>query len=500
MNKPSLLAIDQGTSSSRAILFGLDGNLIFAAQENIGSRYASGGLVEQDPEEIWRTTLRVCQRTVDAAGTLGFGIAAAGIANQRETTVLWERSTGKPLHNAIVWQDRRGAGTCRNFRERGLAPLISSKTGLVPDSYFSATKLQWLLTHIEGARDAAEAGELAFGTIDSFLLWRLTGGRVHATDATNASRTMLFNIHDQKWDPELLDLFDIPTAVLPRVCDSADDFGVISAELLGQEIPVHGVAGDQQAAAVGQVCFEPGMTKCTYGTGAFLLTNVGSVLPEIASGLLGTVACRLNGRVTFAIEGTIFNAGSTVQWLSESMRLVADPPRSSGLAGTVNDNGGVVLVPAFTGLGAPYWDPDARGAIFGLSRDTTPAHIVRAGLEAVAYQTYDLLAASGGFGSGGLLRVDGAMAKNDWLMQFLAETLGVRVERPSVTETTALGAVLLAGLGAGEYRDLKEISRLWREDCRFIPTEVDRSAGLQRWHECVDRVRVRTRPDLKRGR
>ncbi len=372
--------------------------------------------------------------------------------------------------------------------------MISSKTGLVPDSYFSATKLQWLLEHVEGARRAAEAGELAFGTIDSFLLWRFTGGRIHATDATNASRTMLFNIHDQEWDPELLDLFEIPTAVLPEVRDSADDFGVISAELLELEIPIRGVAGDQQAAAMGQACFEPGMTKCTYGTGAFLLTNVGAVLPEITSGLLGTVACRLDGRVTFAIEGTIFNAGSTVQWLSETMRLVADPSRSSDLAGTVADNGGVVLVPAFTGLGAPYWDPDAQGAIFGLSRDTTPAHIVRAGLEAVAYQTYDLLSASGEFRPGGLLRVDGAMAKNDWLMQFLADTLGVRVERPTVTETTALGAVLLAGLGAGEYSNLMEISRLWKKDRRFDPTKVDRSADVRRWHECVDRVRVRTRP------
>ncbi len=489
MTQPALLAIDQGTSSSRAIVFSRDGSPLVIAQEAISSRYPAGGWVEQDPEEIWRATLSTCRAAVRAADDQGLAIVAAGIANQRETTLVWDRVTGRPIYNAIVWQDRRGAARCAELRRQGLAPAISKATGLVPDSYFSATKLEWLLGHVGESGAGAAGRALAFGTIDSFLLWRLTGGRVHATDATNASRTMLFNIDTQQWDPDLLEMFGVARSLLPEVRDSVADYGTIDSALFGDEIPICGVAGDQQAAAVGQACFAPGMAKCTYGTGAFLLINVGSELPDAGSGLLGTVGSRMENHVSYAIEGTIFNAGSTMQWLSETLRLVADPARSSGLAGTVHDSGGVVLVPAFTGLGAPHWDPEARGGLFGLTRDTTPAHIVRAGLEAVAYQTHDLVTAAGGLGRNGRLRVDGAMANNDWLMQFLADTLDTPVERPVVSETTALGAAFLAGLGAGVYRDIQELSRLWKEDRCFEPTGADPSANLVVWQECVQRVR-----------
>ncbi|MDE0710627.1 MAG: glycerol kinase GlpK [Rhodospirillales bacterium] len=491
MRQPALLAIDQGTSSSRAIVFTLDAVPLVVSQKELASRYGPDGWVEQDPEEIWRTTLETCREAVGVAQDRGLEITAAGIANQRETTVVWERSSGRPVYNAIVWQDRRGAGRCSELRRQGLASAIVEATGLVPDSYFSATKLQWLLEHVEDADAAAATGKLAFGTIDSFLLWRLTGGRVHATDATNASRTMLFNIATQQWDLDLLELFRVPRVILPEVRDSVSDYGTISADLLGAEIPIRGIAGDQQAAAVGQTCFKPGMAKCTYGTGAFLLINVGGSKPKPANGLLGTVGSRLAGETSYAIEGTIFNAGSTIQWLSETLRLVADPVRSSGLAATVKDSGGVVLVPAFTGLGAPHWDPEARGGIFGLSRDTTPAHIVRAGLEAVAYQTHDLLEAAGGLGQYGRLRVDGAMAKNDWLMQFLSDVLGVPVERPAVTETTALGAAFLAGLGAGTYDDTNAVGRLWKEERCFTPSDADCAPHLTLWQEAVRRVRKR---------
>ena len=491
MRQPALLAIDQGTSSSRAIVFSLDAIPLIVSQKELASRYGPDGWVEQDPEEIWRTTLETCREAVDVARDRGLEIAAAGIANQRETTVVWERSNGRPVYNAIVWQDRRGAGRCSELRRQGLESEIAEATGLVPDSYFSATKLQWLLEHVEDADAKAATGKLAFGTIDSFLLWRLTGGRVHATDATNASRTMLFNIATQQWDPDLLEMFRVPRAILPEVRDSVSDYGTIHADLLGSEIPIRGIAGDQQAAALGQACFEPGMAKCTYGTGAFLLINVGGRKPELANGLLGTVGSRIEGETSYAIEGTIFNAGSTIQWLSETLSLVADPARSSGLAATVDDTGGVVLVPAFTGLGAPHWDPEARGGIFGLSRGTTPAHIVRAGLEAVAYQTHDLLGAAGGLGLDGRLRVDGAMAKNDWLMQFLADVLGVPVERPAVTETTALGAAFLAGIGAGIYDGPDAVGRLWTEEGCFTPSGADYGSHLALWQESVRRVRKR---------
>lgn len=488
MTQPALLAIDQGTSSSRAIVFGLDGSPAAVAQEAISSRYPAAGWVEQDPEEIWRATLSTCRAAVRTANDQGLAIVAAGIANQRETTLVWDRVTGRPVYNAIVWQDRRGAARCAELRREGLAPAISRATGLVPDSYFSATKLEWLLGHVGANGAGGPSRALAFGTIDSFLLWRLTGGRVHATDATNASRTMLFNIAAQKWDPDLLALFGVARSVLPEVRDSVADYGTIDSALFGDGIPIRGMAGDQQAAAVGQACFTRGMAKCTYGTGAFLLINVGSNLPEPGGGLLGTVGSRIGNQVSYAIEGTIFNAGGTMHWLSETLRLVADPARSAGLAGTVRDNGGVVLVPAFTGLGAPHWDPEARGGVFGLTRDTTPAHIVRAGLEAVAYQTHDLVSAAGGLGRDGRLRVDGAMANNDWLMQFLADTLDAPVERPLVSETTALGAAFLAGLGAGIYRDTRELSRLWKEDRCFAPTGADPSANLALWQKCVQRV------------
>ena len=490
MKQPALLAIDQGTSSSRAIVFSRDGKPLAIHQKAISSRYPAGGWVEQDPEEIWRATLLTCRAAVKAADDQGMAIIGAGIANQRETTVVWDRRTSEPVYNAIVWQDRRGAPRCAELRREGLAPMISKATGLVPDSYFSATKLEWLLRYVGEGR-ASPRRDLAFGTIDSFLLWRLTGSRVHATDATNASRTMLFNIGTQQWDPDLLELFEVPRSILPEVRDCVADYGTIDPAWFGSGIPICGVAGDQQAAAVGQACFMPGMAKCTYGTGAFLLINVGDGLPDANGGLLGTVGSRLGDQVSYAIEGTIFNAGATIQWLSETLRVLADPARSSGMAGAVPDNGGVVLVPAFTGLGAPHWDPDARGAIFGLTRDTTPAHIVRAGLEAVAYQTHDLVTAAGGLGQQGRLRVDGAMANNDWLMQFLADALDARVERPVVSETTALGAAFLAGLGTGCYADPREVGRLWQKDRGFEPTGTLPSSNLARWHECVERLKRR---------
>ncbi len=492
MSQTALLAIDQGTTSSRAIVFGEDGKEIAVARKDFPQHYPQDGWVEHDPEDIWESTLAVCREAVAAAKAAGAEIVAAGIANQRETTVVWDKATGKPIHNAIVWQDRRGAEACEELREQGAAALITKKTGLLPDSYFSATKLNWLLQNVEGAREKAEAGDLAFGTIDSFLLWRFTGGDVHATDATNASRTMLFNIHDQDWDDDLLGLFEVPEAVLPDVGDNDADFGVIKADLLGQEIPIRAMAGDQHAAAFGQACFAPGMAKCTFGTGCFMLVNTGDSLPDMVDGLLGTIAYRLGDYGAYAVEGSSFNAGTSIQWLRDQLGLVKSEEDSAVLAQSVPDNGGVYLVPAFTGLGAPHWDPNARGGIFGLTRDTQPAHIVRAALEAVAYQTRDLVDAMDGLGEDGLLRVDGGMASNDWLMQFLADMLNVPVERPTVTETTALGVALMAGLGAGVYASLDDIAGLWKVDRRFEP-EIEpalRRRFIVRWRDSVERVRT----------
>jgi glycerol kinase len=485
---PTLLAIDQGTTSTRAMAFAPDGTPLADAQQEFVQHYPRDGWVEHDAEEIWAKTLAVA-RAVLARGEQPVAI---GITNQRETTLLWDRKTGAPAHKAIVWQDRRGAEHCRRLVAEGHDKLIRATTGLVVDSYFSATKLAWLLDNVPGARARAERGDLAFGTVDSFLLWRLTAGRVHATDATNASRTMLFDIARQDWSDELLALFRVPRAVLPEVRDTAGPFGETDPALFGAAIPITGMAGDQQAATFGQACFAPGAVKSTYGTGAFIVMNAGERVPTPAAGLLATVAWRLGGKPTYAVEGAIFNAGTAIKWLRDELKLIASAGESEALAQALPGNRGVYFVPAFTGLGAPHWDPEARGALFGLQRDTGRAEIARAALEAACYQTRDLVdAMRGGGHGGGLLRVDGGMVGNDWMLQFLADILGAPVERPRVAETTALGAALLAGFGAGLYRSLDEVSGAWQRDRRFEPAmaAAERERLVARWRALVARVR-----------
>lgn len=488
-----LLAIDQGTTSSRAILFDRSGNVAHVAQQEFPQQFPHDGWVEHDPEAIWGTVLATCREVVEKNGASPSRIAGIGITNQRETTLLWDRQTGEPLYNAIVWQDRRTADACQVLRDQGHADLVQSRTGLLIDPYFSATKLAWLLDHVEGARERAERGELAFGTVDTFLLWRLTGGRVHATDATNASRTMLFNIHTQQWDDDLLTLFDIPSALLPDVRDSSADFGHTEANLLGEALPIGGVVGDQQAALVGQACFEPGMGKSTYGTGCFMIVNTGDKAAVSRNRLLTTVAYRIAGKPTYAMEGSIFVAGAAVQWLRDGLKLFSEAAETEALAKQTRDGHSVYLVPAFTGLGAPHWDPKARGAIFGLTRDTGIAEIVAAGLQAVCYQTRDLQACMRDDmeASPGKLRVDGGMVKNGWLVQFLADMLDVQVDRPTVLETTALGAAYMAGLHLGWYRDLDEIATLWRCEKSFLPQmpEAERERLYQGWLAAVERVK-----------
>ena len=493
MQADHILAIDQGTTSSRAIVFDRAGAVRGRHQIEISQIFPGDGWVEHDPEEIWRTTVEACKGALGAAKLESDGLAAIGITNQRETTVLWDRADGKPLHNAIVWQDRRTSAQCRALAEAGHEPMIQAKTGLLLDAYFSATKLAWLLDNVAGARAAADRGALAFGTIDCFLLWRLTGGRVHATDATNAARTMLFDIHEQDWDEGLLGLFGIPRPVLPEVRDCAGDFGVSEAAILGAPIPITGIAGDQQAALVGQAAFAPGSVKSTFGTGAFMLANTGNTPLASANRLLTTPAYRLAGQTSYALEGSVFTAGAAVQWLRDGLGLIENAGDVEALARSVPDTGGIYLVPAFTGLGAPYWEPEARGAMFGLTRDTGPGQIARATLDAVCYQSRDLLEAMRADGTLiTVLRVDGGMAVNDWLMQRLADLLGLPVERPVVTETTALGAAFLAGLGCGFYASLDEIAALWSLDRAFTPG-IDRGEGetlYEGWKDAVARVRV----------
>jgi glycerol kinase len=488
-----LLAIDQGTTSSRAILFDRDGHSVAMSQREFTQYYPDDGWVEHDPEAIWDSVLVTCREVIEKAQVGVDRIIGVGITNQRETTLLWNRATGKPLYNAIVWQDRRTADTCQMLREQGHTELLRESTGLLIDPYFSATKLTWLLEHVEGARELAERGELAFGTVDSFLIWRLTGGRVHATDATNASRTALFNIHDQQWDPALLELFDIPASLLPEVKDSSDDFGRVDAKWLGVELPIAGVAGDQQAALVGQACFTPGMGKSTYGTGCFMIVNTGEIAETSRNRLLTTVGYRLNGKPTYAMEGSIFVPGATVQWLRDGLQLFANASETESLASETRDGHSVYLVPAFTGLGAPHWDPKARGAILGLTRDTGIAEIVAAGLQAVCYQTRDLQACmlDDMAAPPRTLRVDGGMVCNSWVMQFLADMLGVQVDRPTVLETTALGAAYLAGLRLGWYQDLDEIASMWQCERSFFPSmeEGERQRLYQGWLEAVERVK-----------
>ncbi|MDP6566774.1 MAG: glycerol kinase GlpK [Alphaproteobacteria bacterium] len=490
----ALLAIDQGTTSSRAIVFDRDGRPLATAQRELPQIFPAPGLVEHDPDRIWRDSLAVARDAIAQSGLDAVEIAAIGITNQRETTVIWDRRTGAPIHNAIVWQDRRTAELCRRLRDDGRQPLIQERTGLVIDPYFSGSKIAWLLDNVDGARAAAGRGELAFGTIDSWLLWQLTGGGVHATDATNASRTMLFDIHRQAWDDELCALLDIPTSLLPEVRDSSGHFGDTAEGLFERPIAIGGIAGDQQAATVGQACFGQGMVKSTYGTGCFVMMNTGEQAIPSQNQLLTTVAYRIGGQVTYALEGSIFVAGAAVQWLRDGLNLIAAAPDSEALAREIDSTGGVYLVPAFAGLGAPYWDAEARGAILGLTRDTGIAQIVRAALEAVCYQTQDLLQAMQADAGAPieLLRVDGGMVENDWLMQFLADVVDRRVDRPAVTETTALGAAYLAGLQAGIYGGLDEVAAHWRHQASFSPSmAAERRHELyEAWEDAVARVRT----------
>jgi glycerol kinase len=486
-----LLSIDQGTSSSRAILFNVSGQILYTAQREFPQYFPSDGWVEHEPEEIWRSVVVVVNEALTKIGADDC-IVGVGITNQRETTVVWDRNTGKPIHRAIVWQDRRTSDFCQSLKAKGYENTVQKKTGLLIDPYFSGTKVKWILDSVEGARDKAEKGELAFGTIDTFLLWKLTEGRSHKTDATNASRTMLFNIHDQCWDTELLDVLQIPAKMLPEVCDSADDFGVCGSAMFGTELPILAMIGDQQSALVGQACFKTGMSKSTYGTGCFMMLNTGGQALLSENRLLTTVAYRVNGQTCYAIEGSIFVAGAAVQWLRDGLKLFASAAESEYLASQVALDHGVYLVPAFTGLGAPYWDPDARGGIFGLTRDSGINEIVSATLQSVCYQTRDLQEAMAADGQRPInLRVDGGMVANNWVMQFLAEILGATVERPKVIETTALGAAYLAGLQAGVYESLDEIGELWESDRVFEPVlpSDGRDALYYGWLRAVDRVK-----------
>lgn len=466
-----ILAIDQGTTSTRAILFDLEGRIHSTAQQELTLHYPNNGWVEQNPEDIWRDTQFVCRGVLQKNNIHPSQILAIGITNQRETTVVWDRTTGQPIYNAIVWQDRRTAELCRSMKEKGLEEKITAKTGLLLDPYFSGTKIAWILDNVPGARTKAQKGELAFGTIDCFLLWRLTDGKAHATDITNASRTLIYNIAHQQWDDELLSLFDIPASLLPEVKDNSGFFGKTTKDFLGVEIPVTGMAGDQQAALFGQACFKPGMVKSTYGTGCFALVNIGDHFRLSKNKMLSTVAYRLAGKTTYAIEGSIFVAGAAIQWLRDGIHLIKSAAETEALAKSVPDNGGVYMVPGFTGLGAPYWNPHARGALLGLTRGTTTAHIVRAALEAQAYQTQDLMQAMAQDAGHDIaeMRVDGGMVNNSWVCQFLSDMTRTPVLRPAITETTALGAAYLAGLEAKVFNSLQDIQNAWKVEKRFEP-------------------------------
>lgn len=490
-----ILAIDQGTTSSRAIIFDANTAIIAVAQQEFPQHFPASGWVEHEPEDLWDTTLAVCREVMAKAGVAASDLAGIGITNQRETTLVWDRKTGKAIHRAIVWQDRRTAERCAALKAEGHEPLVAQKTGLLLDPYFSGTKIAWILDHVPGARARAEKGELAFGTVDSFLLWRLTGGAVHTTDATNASRTLLYDIHQGAWDDALLEVIGVPRAMLPEVRDSSAEFGLTLPDLFGGAIAVRGIAGDQQAATVGQACFEPGMLKSTYGTGCFALLNTGDQALASRNRLLTTIAYQLKGRRTYALEGSIFIAGAAVQWLRDGLHLVQNAAETGPMAAESDPAQQVYLVPAFVGLGAPYWDADARGAMFGLTRNTGPREFARAALEAVCFQTHDLLAAMradwpGAKGAQTVLRVDGGMVASDWTMQRLADILGAPVDRPEVKETTALGAAYLAGLQAEIYPEPAIFATTWRVDKRFAPTlDAARRADLLKgWADAVSRT------------
>ncbi len=495
-----ILAIDQGTTSSRAILFDENLSLTATVQEEFPQHFPHSGWVEHDVSDLWSTTAGTCRGVIEKAGIDARDIAAIGITNQRETTVVWNRKTGQPIHNAIVWQDRRTAAICDDLRAGGHADMFTARTGLLIDPYFSGTKVKWLLDNVEGARSAALAGDLLFGTVDSYLIWKLTGGTVHATDATNAARTLLYDIHKGRWSTKICDLLGIPMAMLPDVRDCAADFGTTRPDLFGRAIPIMGVAGDQQAATIGQACFRPGMLKSTYGTGCFALMNTGDTPVTSQNRLLTTIAYQLDGKPTYALEGSIFIAGAAVQWLRDGLKMIRDAADTQPLAESADPDQDVIMVPAFTGLGAPYWDASARGAIFGLSRNTGPAELARAALQSVGYQTRDLLEAMHRDWQAptddAVLRVDGGMSASDWTMQFLSDIIGTPVDRPACCETTAMGAAWLAGSHAGLYPDQAGFAAMWACDRQFTPrmpsTEKDEKYAA--WHRAVQATRMFSTP------
>lgn len=492
MDKKYILALDQGTTSSRAILFDKDGGIVAVSQEEFTQIYPKPGWVEHNADEIWKTQLDVAQKVIEKAGAKADEISAIGITNQRETTVVWDKNTGKPIHNAIVWQDRRTASICDGLKAKGLEDYVRTNTGLVIDAYFSGTKVKWMLDNVEGARQKAESGDLLFGTIDTWLVWKLTGGKVHITDYSNASRTLIYNIRELKWDDRMLSELGIPSSMLPEVKNSSQIYGEADASLFdGISLPIAGIAGDQQAALFGQACFEKGMAKNTYGTGCFMLMNTGAEPVKSNSGLLTTIAWGLDGKVEYALEGSVFIAGAAIQWLRDGLKILDEAPDSEYFAMKVEDTGGVYVVPAFVGLGAPYWDMYARGAIFGLTRGTEKSHLIRATLESLAYQTKDVLGAMQNDSGLSLkaLRVDGGACANDLLMQFQADILGAGVERPAVIETTALGAAYLAGLATGFYQK-EQISANWKVDKSFGPKMDgdEREKLYAGWQKAVKRT------------
>lgn len=494
MTKKYILALDQGTTSSRAILFDKAGKIVGVAQQEFEQIFPQSGWVEHNPAEIWSSQLQVLKEVVANSGIEANEIAAIGITNQRETTIVWDRSNSKAIHNAIVWQDRRTAETCDKIKAAGHAEKIKHKTGLIIDAYFSGTKINWILNKVDGARERAEAGELAFGTVDSWLVWNLTGGKVHKTDATNASRTMLYNIRDLSWDPELLDIINVPADLLPTVVSCSEVYGQLDVSILGVEIPIAGMAGDQQAALFGQMCTEKGMAKNTYGTGCFMVLNTGSEIVDSKNNLLSTIGYQINGKTTYALEGSVFIAGAAIQWLRDGLQIIDSVPDSEALAETVDDNGGVYFVPALSGLGAPHWDPYARGAIVGITRGTTKGHISRAALESIAYQVSDVVRCMNADMGGTMkeLRVDGGAVANNLLLQFQADVLNANVVRPQILETTALGAAYFAGLAVGFWESMDDIKNQWAEDRKFDPNleESERSRLIADWDRAVDRAKA----------
>lgn len=487
-----ILALDQGTTSSRAIIFDAQMRVVASAQEEFEQHYPASGWVEHDPSDLWSSTAACCRSAIEKAGIPEGDIAGIGITNQRETVVVWEKETGRPIHNAIVWQDRRTAEICQQMRSSGYEDQVIEKTGLLLDPYFSATKLKWILDHVDGSRERARRGELLFGTVDTYLIWRMTGGRSHVTDATNACRTLLYDSFKGRWSTTIAQMLDIPMEMLPEVKDSAADFGVTRPDLFGREIPILGVAGDQQAATIGQACFKPGMLKSTYGTGCFALLNTGETPVRSQNRLLTTVAYQFDGKPTYALEGSIFVAGAVIQWLRDGLKIIRAASETQGLAERARDGEGLVLVPAFVGLGAPYWNAECRGAIYGLTRNSGPEEFAKAALESVGFQTRDLLEAMSAdwddMGEPETLRVDGGMSASDWAMQFLSDIIGAQVDRPEILETTAVGAAWLAGMRVGVYPDMEGFAKQWRLDRRFEPEmpDAERAEKYGRWKRAVD--------------